>query len=204
VPSAPGVFPVERCQAPWDWEPSSLFALCLEAKLLPTPLGPEHRTSRSIRVCRSTPCTPASRACSSEAFQRSRGSRPGTPQPRPLPSHLRFPQLLATFRTFPRAGSRKLLPCRDRIGLLREASPTRVQIHRISTKPSPSAYPTPWACTAREEKKPHARSQATREGPPPSVDLEDSSPPRLLCKLFLGHQQDRDFEIHRVSKFVPC
>lgn len=62
----------------------------------PAPAGP----SQSAALHRFRACTlhvhAASRACSAEAFQRGRGSRPGTPQPRPLPSHLRFPPLPAT------------------------------------------------------------------------------------------------------------
>lgn len=136
-----------------------------------------------------------------------------SPKPPPLstaPCHLGFGAL-----NFSPAGRSRA----PQSSLLREASPTRF-FTGFHKKPSPSAHPSLPGPAQRgrvKEKKADARSQAgtgycslgtlevaTGEGPPPSVDIDDSLSPRPLCELFLGRPQDQDFEFHGVFGFVPC
>lgn len=142
--------------------------------------------------------------------------RDSTAQASPKPPPLSAAPCHLGFRAFPRElelGNFSQAGIRS--SLLREASPTRFSgFHKNQVHPRSLDL---HSAGGKEEKKPDARSQAsagycnlgtlevaTQEGSPPSVDMDDSSPHRLLCELFLGHQQDQDFEFHCVSTFVPC
>lgn len=110
----------------------------------------------------------------------------------------------------------KLSPAGIQSDFLRAGTPTEarpagyqnIQVHPRTPLPGPAQPGSEKKKRSRiagPKRAPAICSLGTlEEGPPPSVEINDSSPPPPLCELFLGNQQDQYFECHSISTFVPC